>query len=458
MKLLEAFEILKDNDVAKSEREKVDFFLNGIQSDNQIIVTAKTTVRMNVAMRTSFQIAVDHLLELIGATFSNASNNGKRPAQNVSRLETGRGNRGRRGRGGRHGRGGQGGRGNHGGKFHNDVDITDLARTYTDEEWQKLTPEVHQQKNSHAAKTKKAADANNKKRNEPMGRKALAGEALQLMVDEVGIPDKMVFDGTKEQVGVKSEFMRTLKRYRVAHWQTEPYSPWQNRAEDQIREVQRQWKLMRQRMNIPPKLWDYSMVHITKLMNFTARGQNGRTGHEEITGETPDISEYVDFDFYDWVWYWDTPDKENSPKIGHWLSPLHRIGASMCFYVLAKTGEIVSRSSVQHLTQLEMMKDEIKACLEQFDNEVGGRLRNEGFECQHEYENAFYINDNEGDMEPEEPNPMPDMDNFTPEAYDKYVRAQMMIPTADGRIQGTITKWQPNWSTECKSVPRYKEI
>jgi hypothetical protein len=86
-----------------------------------------------------------------------------------------------------------------------------------------------------------------------------------------------------------------------------------------------------------------------------------------------------------------------------------------------------------------MMKDEIKARLEQFDDEVNRQLRNEGFECQHEYENAFYIDDDEGDMEPEEPNPMPNMDDFTPEAYDKYVGAQMMIPTADGRIQGTTT-------------------
>jgi hypothetical protein len=71
------------------------------------------------------------------------------------------------------------------------------------------------------------------------------------------------------------------------------------------------------------------MVNITKLMNFTAWGANGRTGYEEITGETPDISEYVDFDFYDWVWYWDTPDKDNSPKIGRWLGPSHRVFASL---------------------------------------------------------------------------------------------------------------------------------
>jgi hypothetical protein len=88
-KLSEAFEIMKDNEVEKAEREKVDCLLDGIVSENQIVVTAKTNVRMNHAMRTSFQVAVDHLSELIGATFANASYNGKRPARNVSRMETG---------------------------------------------------------------------------------------------------------------------------------------------------------------------------------------------------------------------------------------------------------------------------------------------------------------------------------------------------------------------------------
>jgi hypothetical protein len=179
---------------------------------------------------------------------------------------------------------------------------------------------------------------------EPIVRKTLAGEARRGWYTRQ--------DGFRQHQGTGGieirEFMRTLKRYEVAHWQTEPYSPWQNHAEDQIREVRRRWMLMRQRKNIPPRLWDYAMNHITKLMNLTAQGQNGRTGHEEITGETPDISKYFDFDFYDWVWYWDTQDKENSPKIGRWLGPSHRIGASMCFYVLGKNGEIVSRSSVQH--------------------------------------------------------------------------------------------------------------
>jgi hypothetical protein len=104
-----------------------------------------------------------------------------------------------------------------------------------------------------------------------------------------------------------------------------------------------------------------------------------------VTEETPDISEYVDFDFYNWVWYWDTPDKDNSPNIGRWLGPSHQIGAAMCYYVLVKNGEVVSRLSIQHMTIVERMKDKMKAKMEEaYDSEVNGRLRDDGFECCHE--------------------------------------------------------------------------
>jgi hypothetical protein len=121
--------------------------LDGIQCDNQIVITAKTNVRMNQAMRTSFQVAVDHLSELIGSTFSNASYQGKRPARNVSGMEAGRGGCGGCG-GGRLGRGGRGrglgGRGTNtqNGKFHNGVDISDMTRNFTYDEWRKLGPDA----------------------------------------------------------------------------------------------------------------------------------------------------------------------------------------------------------------------------------------------------------------------------------------------------------------------------
>jgi hypothetical protein len=160
-KLSEAFEILEDNGMGKNELERVKILLDGIQSDNQTVISAKTTIMMNDTMRMSFQVAVDRLSEFIGATFSgNTSYNGKRAARNVSRMETGHG-RGQ-GRFGRGGCGSQGGRGGNraGGKQHNGVDITDLTRSFTGEEWQKLSPEIIQQiKNA-----REAAKNENKKR------------------------------------------------------------------------------------------------------------------------------------------------------------------------------------------------------------------------------------------------------------------------------------------------------
>jgi hypothetical protein len=36
----------------------------------------------------------------------------------------------------------------------------------------------------------------------------------------------------------------------------------------------------------------------------------GRSGYEQVTGKTPNISELLDFEFYDLVWWWDRPNKQ----------------------------------------------------------------------------------------------------------------------------------------------------
>ena len=50
------------------------------------------------------------------------------------------------------------------------------------------------------------------------------------------------------------------------------------------------------------------------------------TSLEEITGETPDISEHLDFKFYDWRWYNDNAGLGVN-KMGRWLGVSHRVGS-----------------------------------------------------------------------------------------------------------------------------------
>ena len=70
-----------------------------------------------------------------------------------------------------------------------------------------------------------------------------------------------------------------------------------------------------------------------------------------MTGETPDISEYLDFGLYKHVSY-----KENSGlgmmAIGRWLGVSHRVGRLMAYWTLTQKGTVISRTIVQRLTSI----------------------------------------------------------------------------------------------------------
>jgi hypothetical protein len=161
----------------------------------------------------------------------------------------------------------------------------------------------------------------------PMGSKSGASDALRQFISEYGRPEKWTFDGLQEQCGSKTEFMSNVRKYSINYHVTEPYWPKHNFTEGVIREISRKWFRVTARKNVPQRLWDYGLQWVCDIQNCTSnntRGLNGRCPLERITGETVDISEYLDFGFYDWVWY-----RENAglgiTKIGRWLGVSHQI-------------------------------------------------------------------------------------------------------------------------------------
>lgn len=58
----------------------------------------------------------------------------------------------------------------------------------------------------------------------------------------------------------------------------------------------------------PKRLWDYCMTYQCELCNLIAYPQfnlQGHTPYEMVTGQIPDISEYLGFAWYDDFWYYD---------------------------------------------------------------------------------------------------------------------------------------------------------
>ena len=60
------------------------------------------------------------------------------------------------------------------------------------------------------------------------------------------------------------------------------------------------------RKRVPRKIWDYGYRYVCKNMHHTASyaGRlNSRTSNEKVTGDIPDIVEFLDFGFYDRCWF-----------------------------------------------------------------------------------------------------------------------------------------------------------
>ena len=73
---------------------------------------------------------------------------------------------------------------------------------------------------------------------------------------------------------------------------------------------------------MPRRLWDYALVWCTEIFSRTYNYKTERTGLEHLTRDMPDISEWLDFDLFDKVWFWDSPHKEENLRPGRWLAYL----------------------------------------------------------------------------------------------------------------------------------------
>ena len=110
-KLKGAFNILKDNEEPKTEREKVRLMLQKIQSNNVQIQSAISTIAMDDSLNSNFDLACNKLSERIAIIFP-SSTTGRQRYRTMSATNSGSRfhKRGHRGRGRE--RGSRGGRGN----------------------------------------------------------------------------------------------------------------------------------------------------------------------------------------------------------------------------------------------------------------------------------------------------------------------------------------------------------
>jgi Reverse transcriptase (RNA-dependent DNA polymerase) len=289
----------------------------------------------------------------------------------------------------------------------------------------------------------------------PCERKSQAGEMLRRFIHEYGRPEKLTFDGSLEQNGRKTEFMSNVNKYSIDYHATKPYRPNHNFAEGVIREVRRKWFRVMVRKNVPKRLWDYGLQWVCDIQNRTsnsARGLDGRCPLEKVTGETVDISEYLDFGFYDWVWF-----RENAglgeTKLGRWLGVSHRVGTLMSFWVISSTGKVLSRTTVQRVTNLELQLDETKAKCTEYTTALADRV-GDPHHLAYDEDGQLEIPDDWSDpafnkefieefgRQINDPELKEADQEFTPDSYDDtYLNMELALPRNGAEVQfGKVVK------------------
>jgi hypothetical protein len=212
----------------------------------------------------------------------------------------------------------------------------------------------------------------------PMDSKSECDQALQVFAEDVGIPAELVMDGANELTGYQSKFWILCRKLCIKTRESEPYTQKQNEAETSIRELKKRWKHKMVTKGVHRRLWDFGCVHQSEIMCRIASYCDGRTGIERITGETPDISEWLDFDFYDLVWFWDNnPNAAENPRLGKWLGVAHRVGSDLCYWILDNNGNILARTTVQHVTDMDRQSPETAENIRVFNEGLDVRLDDE---------------------------------------------------------------------------------
>ena len=287
-------------------------------------------------------------------------------------------------------------------------------------------------------------------RNFPLKKESDVHESLDLFLTRYGIPEALISDGANAYTG--GQFKAKAKEAGIFNKLTDPYSPWQNRAEGEIREVKRLAGRWMVRSGSPRRLWDDCIELASIVRSHMALDMyrlQGQVPETIMLGQTADISFISEFGWYEWVYYNESIAQFPASKmlLGRYLGPTDpEAGSVMTAKVLVKSGEVIRRNTYRKLTPEEYDNSAITLERKLFDETIGKRLGEPLKEV--DLSATFGISAVTPEYEAyedDELNPVPeppDVDALEeePEGYEGYITAEVLLPKGDEFKVGTVMR------------------
>jgi hypothetical protein len=198
------------------------------------------------------------------------------------------------------------------------------------------------------------------------------------------------------------------------------------------------------RTNTPRILWDFCCQYTAELRNFLARPTphlKGRTPHEILTGNTPDISEFLEFSWYEPIWYFEPePFPQQTRKMARWIGVAHRVGQAMYYWLLPPTGIPIARTTIQKIKQDDMMTDQVKDAINQLDTTLKVNLRSDNPEIPFMlYRENMQLEDMEVDEPIQPETSVQEIDDIELDAYDELLLTEPLLEKDGELVRAKIT-------------------
>ena len=167
----------------------------------------------------------------------------------------------------------------------------------------------------------------------------------------IGMPEHLTTDAASSFIGRDSDWKSFFSRNggNIKLDYSAPYKQRSNLAEQGVKFLKKRVEYTMRTKGVHERLWNYCLCYEADIHNRIWNPKTGRTGWESVFGNTPDISEFLDFDFYSWVWIWEPGNKKAS--LGRWLGVNHYCQEALSSFVLKENGTIVTCTTVQALTK-----------------------------------------------------------------------------------------------------------
>jgi hypothetical protein len=172
---------------------------------------------------------------------------------------------------------------------------------------------------------------------------------LEDNIRERGAMDKLISDCAKAEMS--NRVKQILRALCISSWYSEPYHENQNFAENRYGTIKAATNRVMNLSGAPANTWLLALMYVCLLLNHLASAALGwKPPLQVLTGQTPDISKFLHFSFFEPVYYHAYSDNfpsASNEEQGWWVGIATHVGDALTYKILTKHNRIIYRSAVR---------------------------------------------------------------------------------------------------------------